>query len=148
MKKNKLDIIYKTFVRCKNKHSYTLDITRYYKEFIYLLNEAGILENIKEIICKLSIDLFITSLAYSMFNFKEILLEMFRVDYPFLEPETEILIIDYFKEIIEHIYEATPILKEANIILPYDIVYKDCKIFILKLAVCLDKNNEGDKNVI
>ena len=144
MKKDKLDTIYKTFVRCENKHTYTLDITRYYKEFIYLLNEAGILENIEEVKCKLPIDLFITSLAYSMFDLKEILLEMFREDYPFLEPETEMLIIDYFKEITEYMYGTAPILKEATIILPYDITHKDCEIFIIKLAICLDRNNKGE----
>lgn len=141
MKKDKLNMIYKVFVKCNNKQTYTLDITRYYKELVFMLEEAGIMTDIKEISCKLIMDLFITSFAFCMFDLKEVLLEMFSEDYPFLEPEAEMLIIAYFEEVMNDLYASTPILKNSGIILPYDVVHNNCETFTLKLAICLDKNN-------
>lgn len=141
MKKDKLDIIYRAFVKCSNKQTYALDITRYYKELKYILIKTDVIDNIQGVSCKLITDLFISSFAYSMFDFKEILLEMLARDYPFLEPEAEILIITYFKDVMDSLYASVPILRDASIILPYDIIQKECETFTLKFAICLDKNN-------
>jgi len=141
MKNEKLNLRYNKFVACKNKEFYDIDITIYIKEFKLFLNEIGIDESeIGNSEYKLMTECLISVLAYSNFDIKEIILEMFNNSYFKLNPETELLIAYHMEDAFKNLILFNPILKIASIIMPYDLIKnKKQDRDIIKTVICLDK---------
>ena len=134
---DKLFKIYNSLLYCKNKQTVDVDITNYVLDFKKFITETEMYK-FKDYTYTI-INLIIYAMLYR--NTKEILydvLDMFSKD---LEPEEENLLVGYIEDVKNDILLLNPLLKNAKLTVPFDIVKLYDKV-VIRLLICFEKMNK------
>jgi len=129
--------IYNNLLYCKNKQTIDVDITNYVIDFKKFITETEMYK-FKDYTYTI-INLIIYGMLYR--NVKEILydvLDMFSKD---LEPEEENLLVGYIEDVKNDILLLNPLLKNAKLTVPFDIVKLYDKV-VIRLLICFEKMNK------
>jgi len=124
-----------------HKEMILIDVSKAVRDFVELLISIRSNNNSEtEKFSGIGTNLFIHSLMYiNTDNIREMLFDLLLILRYKFEPEEEELIVGFLVEVMENILKLYPVLKMADVIVPFDTVQQDNKIKIKTVACFKNK---------